>query len=120
MTILGLAIGGGLGALARYQLEGLIAPRQQSPFPLSTLIVNVSGSFLLGLLVGLGLAGQLPDSTQIWVGVGFLGAFTTFSTFTYETVQLIEDRAWRYAAWNLLLSGPLSFAAAALGYVVSR
>lgn len=120
MTILGLAIGGGLGALARYQLEGLIAPRQQSPFPLSTLIVNVSGSFLLGGLVALAIAGRLPESAPIWGGAGFLGAFTTFSTFTYETVQLIEDRAWKYAAWNLLLSGPLSFAAAALGYVVGR
>jgi len=120
VTILVLAISGGLGALARYQLEGVIAPRQKSPFPLSTLIVNVSGSFLLGGLGALVLAGRLPDSSLIWGGAGFLGAFTTFSTFTYETVQLIEDRAWRYAAWNLLLSGPLSFAAAALGYVVGR
>lgn len=120
MTILGLAVGGGLGALARYQLEGLIAPRQQSPFPLSTLIVNVTGSFLLGLLVGLSLAGRLPEASLIWGGAGFLGAFTTFSTFTYETVQLMEDGAWTYVAWNLLLSGPLSFAAAGLGYVVGR
>ena len=120
MTILVLALGGGLGALARYQIEGLIASRQQSPFPLSTLIVNVSGSFLLGGLVALALAGRLPESSLIWGGAGFLGAFTTFSTFTYETVQLIEDHAWRYAAWNLLLSGPLSFAAAALGYMVGR
>jgi CrcB protein len=120
VTIFGLVIGGGLGALARYRLEGLIAPRQQSPFPLSTLVVNVSGSFLLGCLVALVIAGQLPDSSPIWGGAGFLGAFTTFSTFTYETVQLIEDRAWKYAAWNLILSGPLSFAAAALGYVASR
>lgn len=117
MTILGLAIGGGLGALARYQLEGVIAPRQRSPFPLSTLTVNVSGSFFLGVLVGLALAGRLPDPWLIWGGAGFLGAFTTFSTFTYETAQLIEDRAWRYAAWNLILAGPLSFGAAAVGYL---
>lgn len=119
MTILGLVIGGGLGALARYHLEGVIARRQQSPFPLSTLTVNVSGSLLLGVLVGLALTDRLSESWLIWGGAGFLGAFTTFSTFTYETAQLIEDRAWRYAAWNLILSGPLSFGAAAVGYLLA-
>ncbi|HEX9847479.1 MAG TPA: fluoride efflux transporter CrcB [Acidimicrobiia bacterium] len=119
MTILGLAIGGGLGALARYQLEGVIAPRHNGPFPLSTLIVNVSGSLLFGALVGLVLSDRLAESWLVWGGAGFLGAFTTFSTFTYETVQLIEDRAWRYAAWNLILSGPLCFGAAAVGYALA-
>lgn len=118
MTILGVAIGGGLGALARYHLEGLIAPRQRSPLPVSTLVVNVSGSFLLGAVVGLVQAGRLPGSVLIWGATGFLGAFTTFSTFTYETVQLIENGAWRYAWWNLILSGPLSFAGAATGYML--
>ncbi|MPZ53350.1 MAG: hypothetical protein GEU79_11580, partial [Acidimicrobiia bacterium] len=70
-------------------------------------------------LAGLVLAGRLPDSWLIWGGTGFLGAFTTFSTFTYETVQLIEDQAWRYAAWNLILTGPLSFGAAAVGYLIA-
>jgi CrcB protein len=51
---------------------------------------------------------------------GVIGGFTTFSTFTYETLRLIEDGAWRYAGMNLLLSGPLSFAAARLGYLVTR
>lgn len=120
MTVFGLVLAGGLGALARYQLEGVIAPRQRSPFPLSTLIVNVSGSFLLGLTVSLVLTGRLPESALVWGGAGFLGAFTTFSTFTYETLRLIEDRAWRYAAWNLILSGPLSFGAAAIGYVLAQ
>lgn len=118
MTVLGLAIGGGLGALARYGLTGVIAGSSRSPFPAGTLTVNVTGSFLLGWLVSLVLAGRVPESTLVWAGAGFLGAFTTFSTFTYETLQLVEDRAWRYAAWNLLLSGPLSFGAAALGYLV--
>jgi CrcB protein len=116
MTAVGLAVGGGLGALARYHVEGLIAPRQRSPFPLSTLVVNVTGSLLLGLLVGLVSAGHLSAVWQTWVGTGFLGAFTTFSTFTYETVRLIEDGSWRWVAWNLGLSGPLAFGAAALGW----
>lgn len=118
MTILGLAIGGGLGALARYQLTGVVATRARSPFPTGTLTVNVVGSFLLGSWVALALAGRIPDSVLVWGGAGFLGAFTTFSTFIYETLQLLEDQAWSYAVWNLVLSGPLSFGAAALGYVL--
>lgn len=118
MTLLGLAVGGGLGALARYRVAGLIETRSRSPFPKGTLTVNVLGSFLLGALVGMTLSGRLPDSALVWGGTGFLGAFTTFSTFVYETLQLLEDQAWSYAMWNLLLSGPLSFAAAAIGYVL--
>jgi len=120
MTALGIALGGGLGALARYHVEGLIAPRQRSPFPMSTLVVNVAGSLALGLLVGLATAGHVPMSWQTWAGTGFLGAFTTFSTFTYETVRLIEDGSWRWVWWNLALSGPLSFMAAAVGWWWAR
>ena len=117
MTVVGLVIGGGLGAVARYLVSGGIATRSRSPFPIGTLVVNVLGSLLLGALVGLAMAGRAPDSSLVWAGSGFLGAFTTFSTFTYETLQLLEDRAWSYALWNLVLSGPLSFAAAAVGYL---
>ena len=120
MTIVAVALAGGLGALARYTLEGLIAPRQATPFPLSTLVVNVSGSTALGALAGAASSGRLSSSLLTIAGIGFLGAFTTFSTFTYETVRLIENGAWRYAALNLLLSGPLSFAGAALTYTWFR
>ena len=120
MIVLGLAIGGGLGALARFQIEGIIAPRRSDPFKISTPIVNVSGSFLFGGLAGLTIAGYLPSTWLTWAGAGFLGAFTTFSTFTYETAQLIEDRRWRDATWSLFLSGPLCFGAAAIGYLVGR
>jgi len=119
VTVIGLVLGGGLGALARYGITGLVATRSRTPFPTGTLVVNVSGSFLLGALVGLALSERVSESALLWAGTGFLGAFTTFSTFTYETLQLIEDRAWSYAMWNVLLSGPLSFGAAALGYLVS-
>lgn len=117
MTALAIAVGGGIGALARYRLEGVIAPRQRTPFPLSTLVINVTGSTALGLLVGaVGLsAGVVP-----LLGTGFLGGYTTFSTFTYENMQLVQDRAWRYVAWNVVLSGSLSFAGAAAGYALMR
>lgn len=115
-----LAVGGGFGALARYVLEGAIARRQRTPFPVSTLLVNVSGSIALGALAGFVMAGHLPWGALTWAGTGLLGGYTTFSTFTYETVRLVEDGAWRYAVWNLLLSGPLSFAGAGLAYLAFR
>jgi CrcB protein len=120
MTAIGVAIAGALGALARYGLEGLIAPRQRTPFPVSTLVVNVTGSVVLGALVGSSTGDRSSGALTTWAGMGFVGGYTTFSTFTYETLRLIEDRAWRYALWNLLLSGPLSFAGAGVAYLVAR
>jgi CrcB protein len=120
MTVLGVALGGALGALARYRLSGLVAVRQKTPFPAGTLVVNVVGSLLLGAMFGLVVAGRVSDSALAWGGVGFLGALTTFSTFTYETAILIEDGAWGYAARNAMLTIGLSFGAAALGFVALR
>jgi CrcB protein len=115
-----VAVGGALGAAARYLLDRAIAVRQTGPFPLGTLVINVSGSIALGLLLGLAVAHQLPASVVTLVGTGFLGAYTTFSTFTFETLRLLEDGAWRYAAWNLLLSGPLSFTGALVAFLAVR
>lgn len=120
MNAIGVLIGGGLGALARYLVEGVVAERQRSPFPLSTLIVNVSGSAALGAVVGAVGHGWLSMSAGLWIGTGFIGAFTTFSTFTYETVRLVEDGAWRSAIWNIALSGPLSFGAAYLTFMMTK
>jgi CrcB protein len=83
MTWLLMAVGGGLGAAAR----------QTSPFPLGTLVINVTGSIALGGLLGWAVRHQLPSSILAWAGTGFLGAYTTFSTFTLETVRLLEDGA---------------------------
>lgn len=101
-------------------MEGRVAQRQRSPFPLSTLVINVTGSAVLGGLIGAITRGALSSTIGTWVGAGFIGGYTTFSTFTYETVRLIEDGAWNYVAWNLVLSGPLSFGAAALTYLLAR
>lgn len=113
-----MIVGGGLGALTRYHVGGFVGARQESPFPLATLIVNVAGSLLLGLLVGLVATGRLPTGTLVWAGVGYCGGLTTFSTFTYETLQLVEQGSWTYAWRNLALSGPLSFAVAGIGYLI--
>jgi fluoride exporter len=114
--VLAVALGGGAGAVLRYWVEGVVVRRQRTPFPLSTLIVNVSGSIGLGLVVAAMLNGDLPAAAGPWVVTGFFGGYTTFSTFVYETVRLVEDGAWRYVAWNLALSGPLSFLGAGLAY----
>ena len=118
MELLGVAIGGGAGAWARYLLEGVIAERQQSPFPLSTLVINVTGSVALGVLVGLVLADTAPSGVLNGAARDSWAGYTTFSTFTYETLRLLEDGAWRYAAANILLSDPLSFAGAAAAYLL--
>jgi fluoride exporter len=115
-----VAVGGGLGAVLRYSVEGAVAPRQRGPFPLSTLIVNLSGSLALGLLAGAAVAGHVSTTWLLFLGTGVVGGFTTFSTFTYETVRLIEDGAWRDATWNLALSGPLAFLFAGIGYLLAR
>jgi CrcB protein len=115
-----VATGGALGAAARYLLDRAIAVRQNGPFPLGTLVINVSGSMGLGLVLGLAAAHRIPDGVVTWTGTGFLGAYTTFSTFTFETLRLLEDGAWRYAALNLLLSGPLSFTGALVAFLAVR
>ena len=120
MIGLGVFLGGGVGALLRYGIEGIVAQHHRSPFPLSTLIVNVSGSALLGGIAGALSRGTLPADLGVWLGAGIVGGYTTFSTFTYETLRLAEDGAWRYVGWNLALSGPLSFAAAGITYVLAK
>jgi fluoride exporter len=118
MTLLLVAVGGALGAAARYLLDRAIATRQTSPFPLGTLVINVTGSIALGAVLGWAAGDHVSSAFVAWAGTGFLGAYTTFSTFTFETVRLLEDGAWRYAGWNLALSGPLSFAGALAAFVL--
>ena len=78
--------------------------RLDPAFPLGTLVVNVTGSIALGLVVGLGLYHGLPATPCTLIGTGFLGAYTTFSTFSYETVRLLEDGARREALLNTATS----------------
>lgn len=113
MTLVFLALAGGFGAVARYLVDRFLKARSNSPFPYGTLTVNVTGSAALGALTAAALAGLVPSGVLAWAGVGFFGGYTTFSTFTYDTLRLLESRAFTYAALNIALSGPLSFAAAA-------
>jgi CrcB protein len=97
-----ICLAGAVGTGCRYLLSGWV-PRFTGPaFPWGTLAVNVIGSFLLGLLMQLALSTELvsPD-TRVVLGVGFLGGFTTYSSFNYETLRLLEERSWALAAGNV-------------------
>lgn len=113
MTALAIALGGGIGSWCRYAIARKIVARHPSLFPLPTLVVNVVGSAILGALVGAFAVDQTAEGWLYFLGIGFCGGFTTFSTFTFETLRLAEERVWRDALAYVLLSGPMSFAAAA-------
>jgi fluoride exporter len=120
-TIVAIGIAGGLGALARYGLDGLISRRLASPFPWGTFAVNVSGAFVLGFLMTL-MTEQLTAAPWLRsaLTIGLLGAYTTFSTLSYETYRLLEDGAVGLAAANVLGSAGAGLAAVYLGVVLGR
>jgi fluoride exporter len=112
-----LALGGAAGAVARYVVAGWIHQRMGATFPWGTLAVNLTGSFLLGAV----LTGLATSGWQIQLGaflaIGFLGDFTTFSTFSYETVMLARDRQWTRALSYVVASTVLAMLAIVAGMV---
>ena len=119
MLIAVLVIGGALGAPARYVVDGWVEPRVSSVFPWGTFVINVTGSFVLGIITGLALYHGLGDIPRAALATGFCGAYTTFSTFSYETVQLIETGEHRRAIANAAGSVALGLAAAGLGLAIT-
>lgn len=89
-----LAVAGGFGSVCRVVLDGIITGRRGDTMPWGTIVVNVTGSFALGLLTGLTANHLLSDTVGLVVGTGFLGGWTTFSTASFETVRLIQQRRW--------------------------
>lgn len=120
MTWLYVCLGAALGAPARYLTDRAIHSRHDSLFPWGTLTVNVTGSLILGVLVGAATTQHVPAALVDGVGIGFCGALTTYSTFGYETARLAEDGARLFAALNVIASLMAGCGAAALGYVVGR
>ena len=98
MTLLYIALGGAAGALARYGLAGWVQERAGFGFPWGTLVVNLLGSLLIGVAVRYLEGAHLAPDVRAMVTVGILGAFTTYSAFSYETVMLLENGAWGRAA----------------------
>ena len=122
MTItiaIGLVVAGAIGAPTRYLLDGFVQDRTEGAFPWGTFLVNMSGSLILGLITGAALYHAFPSTPKIWLGTGFCGAYTTFSTFTFETIRLIEERARGVAFRNVALSLVIGTAAAAIGLAIA-
>jgi fluoride exporter len=123
IAYLWVALGGALGSVSRFWLGGLIASRFGETFPFGTLLVNVTGSFLIGILGALTIPEGRMDSqsralvTQLLM-TGVCGGYTTFSSFSRDTLNLIHDREWLYAGGNIILSVVLCMIAVWLGYLL--
>lgn len=118
MTLIAVLVAGALGAPARYLVERALRPAGQV-FPWGTFVVNLSGSFALGVVTGAALAQGLSADARTIVGTGFLGAYTTFSTYAYEVVRRAEDGRPRVATVYALASVVLGVAFAAAGLAVT-
>lgn len=116
-----VGLGGFVGANARYLMGEWAQQRWGPDFPYGTFVINVSGSFVLGLFATISLSLSWRQEWRLFVAIGFIGAYTTFSTFEYESIQLIaQGGRYREAAVNLLGSVIVGFIAAWLGVVVAR
>ena len=116
MTAVLIVACGGAGAIARFLVDGAIQFRRLSEFPMGTLVVNLTGSFALGLIVGL----SAPHRTTEVIGVATIGSYTTFSTWMHETHRPAEAGETRLAWINIVVPLVLGLAAVALGRVVGR
>jgi CrcB protein len=123
--ILSLAVGvaAAVGAMLRYGTDQVVAARVLAPrgivFPLGTFVVNVVGSLILGVVAGLLANAGFPHSWEVVLGTGLAGGLTTFSTWTYETVRLLEDGALREASANIGVSLVVGLAAASAGFALT-
>lgn len=121
MQLVLVGLGGFAGAAARYLIDGAISERNPTAFPLGTLVVNLVGSLLLGLLFAWVIERNLlPPGVRVPVMIGFLGAFTTYSTFMLESWRLIEDGAWVLALVNVGGSAVAGLLAVLAGLAIGR
>lgn len=110
---------GAIGAPVRYLVDTAVSDRTRGVFPWGTLIINATGSLVLGVLTGLALYHAFPTTPRIVLGTGFCGAYTTFSTFSFETVRLAEQGAINEAVRNALGTLIIGAAAAAAGLTLA-
>jgi CrcB protein len=123
IAYLWVALGGALGSVSRFWLSGYLAARFGETFPLGTLVVNVTGSFFIGLVGALASAeGRMDSQSRVFAAqfimYGLCGGYTTFSSFSRDTLRLLQDREWLYAGGNILLSVGLCMVAVWLGFML--
>ena len=116
-----IAVGSALGGVSRYLVGGLTQRLVGGTFPIGTLLINVTGSLLLGFILRYGVeTTTLTPEVRAFLTVGFCGGYTTFSTFSYETIALAEDGQWARAGLYVALSVGLSLVATFVGFVAAR
>ncbi len=121
MQILLIGLFGGLGCISRYLVSGWTYNLLGRTLPYGTLVVNVGGSFLLGFLMTFGLRSTLlPAGLRVGLTVGFMGGFTTFSTFSYETLKLVEEGSLMQAGANVALNLVLCLLSVSAGMILAR
>ncbi len=119
--VLFIAIAGVLGTLSRYGLSGLTQKLTGAGFPYGTLIVNILGCLLIGFIMQVGLNTDIiPRTLRVTITLGFLGAFTTFSTFSYETVSYLQESAWLLASLNIVANLGLCLLSTTIGMALGR
>jgi CrcB protein len=114
-----VALAGALGAVARYVVHSAVQSRVGGQFPIGTVVINLSGSLVLGFVAGLVIYQGVDHEVRAIVGTGFLGGYTTFSSYAYETVALFETGASRAAVVNAVGSVAIGLAAATVGLVLA-
>jgi CrcB protein len=119
IRFLAVALAGSAGAVLRYVI-GLQIGRFNIRFPLATFIINITGSMFLGWFAAYAGRHQISDTTRVAIAVGFVGAYTTFSTWMYESARLLDDKAWLEATANLAGSLFLGLLAVRLGIMMAR
>ena len=123
LAYLWVALGGALGSVARYWVNGLVSEKFGATFPWGTLVINVGGSFIIGVIGALTLPeGRLEAPTRVFATqflmIGVCGGYTTFSSFSWQTFNLLREREWLYAGSNVLLSVGLCLIAVGLGFML--
>lgn len=120
IKLFSIGMGGFFGAVLRYWISGWVYSFYRTDFPLGTLVVNIVGSFALGLIIGLSDHLILHPNIRLFMTIGLMGAFTTFSTFSYETVMLLQVNAFGKALLNIFISLFAGLLAAVMGLFLGR
>jgi CrcB protein len=123
LAYLWVGLGGAMGSIARFWLNGVVSRFLGETFPLGTLVVNVTGSFVIGIIAALAAPeGRLDSPSRTFATqflmIGICGGYTTFSSFSLQTLNLLRDREWLYAGGNVILSVVLCLVAVWLGYLL--